>query len=130
MEAPQRRDIEYNRVYRRAEFAVRPEPWGSPLPSIEIIGEGSVYVYGSNLPRHVDTELYQPPIEDTLADITDKMTLITDPCPLCAGFHDSCICTIWIAFVWDSDSSVEPPIIRDACLIDHELDWRRRNQGC
>jgi hypothetical protein len=125
--APQRSDIEYNRVYRRAEFATRPEPWGSPLPSIEIIGEGKVFIYGSNLPRHTGEALYQPPIEDTLADIQDKMTLLNVN-PFCAGFHEACMCSVWIAFVWDESSSTEAPIIRDACLLDWELDYRRK--GC
>ena len=125
MAAPQQGNLEYNRVYRRAEFATRPEAWGSPLPSLEIIGEGSVYIYGSNLPRQTDCELYVPPIEDTLEDISAKMTLVTN-CPLYCGFHDSCVCTVWIAFVWDSESSSEPPIIRDACLVDWELDARRK----
>ena len=127
MPVPQQGNLEFNRVYRRAEFATRPEAWSSPYPSIEIIGEGKVYIYGSNLPRQTGDLDYTPPIEDTLADIQAKMTLLNVN-PFCAGYHEACMCSVWIAFVWDDSSSAEPPIIRDACLIDHELDYRRK--GC
>ena len=52
------------------------------------------------------------------------MTKITN-CPLKAGFHDACMCSVWIAFMWVTDSSLEPPILRDACLLDWELEHRR-----
>lgn len=124
---PQQQDIQYNRVYRRSEFAERPPKWSSPLPSLEIIGDGGIQIYVSNLPRQLGSGLYTPPIEDTLVDIQAKMTLLTpETCPLYAGFHDSCMCSVWIAFVWVDGSSVEPPILRDACLLDWELDTRRR----
>ena len=122
-------DIEYNRVYRRAEFAERPSKWSSPLPSIEIIGKGEVMIYGSNLPRYVDCNLYQPPILDTKEDIQANMLQVTG-CPITCGFHDACMQTVWIAFCWIEGSSDTPPIIRDASLLDWELDWRRKNQGC
>lgn len=128
--SPQRGDIELNRVYRRAEFAERQPKWSSPLPSIEVLGEGSIAIYVSNLPRRVDDQLYTAPIENTLADIQSKMTLLTDnkgnPKKFKAGFHDACMCSIWIAFVWCEDST-EPPIVRDSCLLDHELVWRQDN---
>jgi hypothetical protein len=125
--SPQRTNIELNRVYRRAEFAQRPEAWSSPLPSLEIVGEGDIIIYGSNLPSYVDTEIYLPPIGDTLGEIESKMTRITpENTFLKAGFHDACMCSIWIAFVWVEGSSIEPPILRDACLLDWELDYRRK----
>lgn len=124
---PQQGDIELGRVYRRMEFAERPEPWGSPLPSLEIIGDGCIDIYASNLPYQLDDKKYTPPIEDNKIDIMDKMTKLTKK-PLKAGFHDACMCSVWIAFCWDETSSTNPPILRDACLIDWELDARR--QGC
>lgn len=134
MTEPQHSNIEVNRVYRRAEYATRPEPWSSPLPSLEIIGEGCINIYVSNLPRQLGCELYKPPINDNKIDIMDKMTLLKDksgsPITLKEGIHDSCLCTVWIAFCWDETSSVEPPIIRDACLIDWELDTRRQLPQC
>lgn len=130
MTAPQQTNIEINRVYRRVEFATRPEPWSSPLPSLEIVGDGCINIYVSNLPRQDGCELYQPPILDTKADIQAKMTLLRDkkgePITMKAGVHDACLCTVWIAFCWDETSSAEPPILRDACLLDWELDTRRR----
>ena len=123
--APQRENISVNRVYRRAEFADRPISWGSPLPSLEVVGDGKIYIYGSNLPRQVGTDLYVPPILDTELDITTKMTLLST-CPIGAGFHDACMFSVWIAFIHVPDSSISPPIIRDAWLIDWELDHRRR----
>lgn len=132
MAAPQRTDIQYNVVYRRAEFASRPPSWSSPLPSIEIIGDGDVFIYGSNLPRQVDEELYTPPIDDTIVDIQDKMTLLTtiNSCGKDGYFHDACMCSVWIAFVWDETSSDSPPILRDACLLDWELHTRRFKLNC
>lgn len=126
---PQHTDIVLGRVYRRAEFADRPEPWGSPLPSIEIICDGDIIIYGSNLPRQSGSNQYVPPIEDTKEDIELKMTKITK-CAIKAGFHDACMCSVWIAFCWVEGSSAEPPILRDACMLDWELDHRRRNLGC
>lgn len=75
---PQENNIEYNRVYRRSEFAQRPPKWSSPLPSLEIKGDGSIMIYASNLPRYVNDNIYECPIQNTKADIEDKMTPMTD----------------------------------------------------
>lgn len=128
---PQQADIELGRVYRRAEFADRPPVWSSPLPSLEIRGEGKILIYGSNLPRQEGPEKYLPPIGDTKAEIEANMTLISTIDGGCAAnnfnkFHDACMCSVWIAFCWDESSSDSAPVLRDACLIDYEFDARRR----
>lgn len=130
---PQEKNIQLNRVYRRAEFADKPPSWGSPMPTIEIKGEGSIAIYVSNLPRNLNAQRYVSPIEDTLLDIQDKMTPMTD-CngeliKFKQGIHDACACTVWIAFIWCEDS-ITPPIIRDSCLIDWELVYRQDTPPC
>lgn len=123
MGSPQKKQIEFNKVYRRLESAERIAEYSTVLPTLEIIGNTTVKVYGSNLPRQLGDETYVSPIDD--ADIETDMTL-TDP-SLKPGMHEACLCTVWIAFI--ANNPGDPPIMWDCGLIDWEFE-HRQNQAC
>ena len=62
--------------------------------NLEVIGEGKILIYGSNLPRQDGFQMYQPPILDSELEITSKMTLLS-PCSIGAGFHDACMFSVF-----------------------------------
>lgn len=118
--------VEFGRVYRRVESSDRgSDALTTVLPSIEVIGNTSVSVYGSNLPRSLYeitndiNDSYTPPISDS--EIIAKMTLTTSE--LLPGFHASCTCTTWIAFI--ANVLGDPPLLYDCNFIDWTFEENR-----